>query len=60
MRDEYMQMLLHLNEDFDDDILLDAMNILGFKWVIAMLYKYIQSISKYINHQEIIEIIIVE
>ena len=31
MRDEYMQMLLHLNEDFDDDILLDAMNILGFK-----------------------------
>ena len=30
MQDEYMQMLLHLNEDFDDDFLLDAMNQLLF------------------------------
>ena len=26
IKDAYMQMLLHLNEDFDDDLLLDAIN----------------------------------
>ena len=35
--DAYLQMLLHLNEDFNDDILLDTMNQLGFGWMIAML-----------------------
>ena len=40
IEDAYMQMMLHENEDYDDDILLDAMNVLGFEWVIAMLYKY--------------------
>ena len=25
---EYMQMLLHLNEDFDDDLLLDILGLL--------------------------------
>ena len=30
MEDAYMQMLLHENEDFDDDLLLDVMNELGF------------------------------
>ena len=29
LKDTYMQMLLHKNEDFDDDFLLDSMNILG-------------------------------
>lgn len=28
MKDAYMQMLLHLNEDFDDDYLLDCMRVL--------------------------------
>ena len=29
IKDAYMQMMLHENEDYDDDILLDAMNVLG-------------------------------
>ena len=28
-RDGFMLMLLHLNEDFDDDLLQDAMEMLG-------------------------------
>ena len=28
MKDIFMNMLLHLNEDFDDDLLLDAINVL--------------------------------
>ena len=32
IKDAYMQMMLHENEDYDDDILLDAMNVLGL-WV---------------------------
>ena len=31
MKDAYMQMMLHLNEDFDDDLLMDSMNSLGFE-----------------------------
>ena len=31
MKDIYMQMLLHLNEDFDDDLLLDSILILNQK-----------------------------
>ena len=27
-KDWWMQMLLHLNEDFDDDLLLDAISLL--------------------------------
>ena len=26
-------MLLHYNEDFDDDFLLDSMNVLGQEWI---------------------------
>ena len=28
MKDIFMNMLLHMNEDFDDDLLLDAINVL--------------------------------
>ena len=28
-KDTFMQMLLHLNDDFDDDLLLDALEILN-------------------------------
>ena len=27
-KDAYMQLLLHLNDDFDDDLLMDAMSLL--------------------------------
>lgn len=46
MKDVYMQMLLHFNKDFDDDILLDMMNVLGLEWVIAILYTFNQFINK--------------
>ena len=29
IKDKYMHLLLHLNEDFDDDLLSDALNVLG-------------------------------
>ena len=29
MRDQYMQMLLHVNVDFDDDLLMDTMSLLN-------------------------------
>ena len=32
MRDEYMMWLLYLNEDFDDDLLQDVMESLGYEW----------------------------
>ena len=28
LREQYMSFLLHLNEDFDDDLLMDALKIL--------------------------------
>jgi hypothetical protein len=28
VKDRYMYLLLHLNEDFDDDLLLDAIRLL--------------------------------
>jgi hypothetical protein len=28
LKDAYMNMLLHLNEDFDDDLLMDAIELL--------------------------------
>ena len=34
-KDQFMQMLLHLNEDFDDDLLLDALRLLtGIDWYV--------------------------
>ena len=33
-KENYLQCLLHLNEDFDDDLLQDAMILLGFDWTI--------------------------
>ena len=31
LKDEYLMFLLHLNEDFDDDLLQDTINLLGFE-----------------------------
>ena len=31
MKDEYLMSLIHLEDDFDDDLLQDAMNLLGFE-----------------------------
>ena len=28
LKDQYMTFLLHLNEDFDDDLLLDSLDVL--------------------------------
>ena len=30
-KDSYLMWLLHLNEDFDDDLLQEAMSLLGFE-----------------------------
>ena len=33
--DQFMQMLLHLNEDFDDDLLQDTLKLLtGIDWYV--------------------------
>ena len=31
IKDSYLMWLLHLNEDFDDDILQDSMELLGYE-----------------------------
>ena len=49
IKDIFMQFLLHLNEDFDDDLLLDSLNVLvgdlwyvcnivGTSWIIEFVF----------------------
>ena len=38
-KDAHLQMLLHLNEDFDDDLLFDAIEMLSEEeWLIPYLW----------------------
>ena len=36
VKEQYMQMILHLNEDFDDDLLLDVLNLLDCIWSLSI------------------------
>ena len=47
MNDIYMQMLLHLNEDFDDDLLSDILDILD--WLSEWLYYEFFNILAFIS-----------
>ena len=46
IKDAYMQMLLHLNEDFDDDLLLEAINCLNCKWLPCFIHLFKYQIHK--------------
>ena len=51
IRNTYMHFLLHLNEDFDDDLLLDAINLL-LEWsywsnILPFLMKYLPLICSW-------------
>ena len=37
MIDIYMEMLLHLDEDFDDDLLQEAITLLVDLWLLAII-----------------------
>ena len=36
LKEVYLQLMLHLNEDFDDDLLIDALRLLKREWFDAI------------------------
>ena len=45
MKDIYMSLLLVLHEDFDDDRLLDAMDIVASEWFLETHEYYYQKLT---------------